>query len=765
MAENVQTDVDGKIHVPASANDNYQVTASKDGYITAVGNKTMECNMSNNCSCDTSLTLSLDQPRCDPDAEQSVVLPVTVKDNITNHLIKGALVTLVLTNSLSGSSMITVDQPQYTDNTGTAQFPLAMNGDYSLSITAQGYVSQELPMEVNCNPDHCQLCTPSASVSLNQEFCLDKSMKMIVKNSLTNQPVVGAHVKVSFDTYEGMHELTSLITEESGEADVPIVANGLYVTEVSMPGYVLARSSFHVNMTAEECEMINPVELRPLSPEPPADCVRLSLTWGENPQDLDLYSYRVNTNETEDQCLTYYCDGKDPCNGTAFEVDNKSGGLNGSETISYCSTEEYTNMVYVDDLSGQGASLLNSHARLVIVGAELTQEIVLDTSDASEENNRYWPAGCLTTTNSGSFEFITLNKFMDVQPNVESPLHCHSIVSASNVHYDPLENASTRIVVVNALTDEPLEGVMATMTGEIGSITGQTRTDGSINIPVSQNGRYSILSELDGYVQETVTIDVDCQESDCQKEVFISMLPTNIENAIQILLKWGDSTEDLDLHVIQVDKNDNRVTCETYYNNMDGCKDTFLNHNIRQGGINGSETVTIRQITDNSMLTYLVFADDNTVSGSSLGTSQAHITITDGTNSVIEEIPDFTEDTVAGARYWLAGCMQIIGETFNYVPVNKFSRENPNVAEKLFCDNLFKNEVLTDPVEPFCENTNLHIVVHDSITNDPVQNVKTSVRVTKDDEEYLVVEGAAPDENGILSIPIKQNGRYVVKVE
>merc|ERR1719427_1721429 len=105
------------------------------------------------------------------------------------------------------------------------------------------------------------------------------------------------------------------------------------------------------------------------------------------------------------------------------------------------------------------------------------------------------------------------------------------------------------------------------------------------------------------------------------------------------------------------------------------------------------------------MFSYLVFADDNSLTGSSLGTSQAHITVTDGTNSVKERIPAFTEDTVAGARYWLAGCLQIVGETFRYV------------------------------------------------------------RVNKDDEEHLVVEGAAPDDNGILSIPIKQNGRYVVKVE
>merc|ERR1719431_672863 len=270
QVDNIKTDVDGQLHIPATSNGNYEVSVSKEGYTSAVDTKTIECSMSNNCSCDTSLTVTLDQPRCGAGNTEEVMLPVTVKDNITNHMIEGALVTLVLTNSLSGHSMMTVDQPKYTDTTGTTQFSLSMNGDYSLSTSAQGYVSQELSVEVNCNPDHCLLCTPSASVSLNQEFCLDKSMKMIVKDSLTNQPVVGAHVKVSFDTYEGMNELTSLITEESGEADVPIVANGLYVTEVSMPGYVLARSSFRVNMTAEECEMINPVELRPLSPEPPA---------------------------------------------------------------------------------------------------------------------------------------------------------------------------------------------------------------------------------------------------------------------------------------------------------------------------------------------------------------------------------------------------------------------------------------------------------------------------------------------------------------
>ena len=36
-----------------------------------------------------------------------------------------------------------------------------------------------------------------------------------------------------------------------------------------------------------------------------------------------------------------------------------------------------------------------------------------------------------------------------------------------------------------------------------------------------------------------------------------------------------------------------------------------------------------------------------------------------------ETIPEFTEDTVAGARCWLASCVKIVGVTFHYIPVNR----------------------------------------------------------------------------------------------
>ena len=53
------------------------------------------------------------------------------------------------------------------------------------------------------------------------------------------------------------------------------------------------------------------------------------------------------------------------------------------------STDEYTNMVYVDDLSGQGSSLISSEARLVIIGSDRTEEVVLNPNEENANGQRY----------------------------------------------------------------------------------------------------------------------------------------------------------------------------------------------------------------------------------------------------------------------------------------------------------------------------------------------------------------------------------------
>ena len=69
--------------------------------------------------------------------------------------------------------------------------------------------------------------------------------------------------------------------------------------------------------------------------------------------------------------------------------------------------------------------------------------------------------------------------------------------------------------------------------------------------------------------------------------------------------------------------------------------------------------------------------------------------------------------------------------------------------------------------EPFCNNVDLSVAVHSSMTNDTIKNVTASVILTKDESQQTAAKGAITDENENLKIPITQNGHYdnVVKVE
>ena len=77
-----------------------------------------------------------------------------------------------------------------------------------------------------------------------------------------------------------------------------------------------------VSVSLDQCPHFAPSQLVPLSPSLEPGCVRLSLIWGKGPADLDLYSFKVNSADTDDRCLTYICDGKDPCGCASFDVDN-----------------------------------------------------------------------------------------------------------------------------------------------------------------------------------------------------------------------------------------------------------------------------------------------------------------------------------------------------------------------------------------------------------------------------------------------------------
>jgi len=755
VAKGALTDINGQIEVPISKAGNYDILVSKDGYLASNGTATVQCDLQDCGSCSSKATLAVDQPRC-PD----VVFPVTITDRDTGSPVIGAKIKIILTSSLSGPSLQAVDVPKYTNVNGTAAFNIEMNGNYSISIEADGYDSKTILLPVDCNPVHCKGCAPMAKTSLEKEFCKDKTRKLIVRDSLSNNITVGALVKVTKEVLEyGPIDVAELTVGISGEVDVPLDGNGVYHTEIKLDGYETLKNSFLVNITSKECPLLESIELQPLSPELPCDNgIRISLTWGQNPKDLDMYSSQVNKNDTNDQCLTYYCDGKDECPGATYDVDNKQGGLNGAETITFCDNEDYVQTVYVDDLSGQGASLLSSNAKIVITSKTENKIVHLDSAYANKPA-RYWLAGCLTMKN-GDFDWIEVNQFMDTKPDIKEPLHCYNRAALKESINNPKYESKILVKAISTKNNHFLSDGLAQVTINQKSFTSSISTGFVAAFEVTQKGLYTVDISSNGYIPVKSSVIMDSSNN---KEVVVNMIPNNAANSINLLLEWP-KTENLDLHVLKVSKTNSLLTCMTYFNNKEGCKDISLNQDKYKGGSNGGEMITVSNVESNRDNTFMVFAHDNSIGfgGPSLETSNAQLTVTDGEKIQVEAVP---KATLAGAEYWLIGCMQIVGSSFNFVKVGTYTRQSPlKLEEKLTCHDLFKNYIPPEPKQ-FCKNTNLQVIVHNSITNSYIAKATVSIKQKGSILSKLVIDGASTNSNGILEVPVNKNGEYIISVE
>jgi len=408
------------------------------------------------------------------------------------------------------------------------------------------------------------------------------------------------------------------------------------------------------------------------------------------------------------------------------------------------------------------------------------------TVGTDNQNKRYWLAGCLTTDGHGRFDFLKIGEFSDVHFASTDPLLCHSRVSLSNAasNYGPSLDGEVRVEVIDASTNDPLEDVLITLTNDRESHSRISNEEGIALIPVSQSGNYSLSTEVNDYVPEHHDITVHCtgdSGEQCVTEIEISVLPKPSNLSLQIALNWGQSssqlmsgralstysdTQDLDLHLLQIDRHDTRMSCETYYSNLEGCQDTNLNQNVPEGG-SQREIITINDIMSQSgKASYMLFVDDNSVSGPNLFTSGARVVITDGETTRIQDISEDQGDAAAGARFWLAGCIEIVGDSFKFVPAKKYSRVSPMEIDKFFCHNLFLNGGVTERDEPFCPNVEMKITLRNSLNNEDILDSDVSVVYEEGINEFAVASGVVPEHGtGVVKVPITKNGHYIIRAE
>ena len=197
-----------------------------------------------------------------------------------------------------------------------------------------------------------------------------------------------------------------------------------------------------------------------------------------------------------------------------------------------------------------------------------------------------------------------------------------------------------------------------------------TTEDGKLLLPVTEDGPYSLLAQLDSYVPERLNFSLYCEgvEGVCATSVQVTMMSHQEDGALRVKLNWArDAGRDLDLHLVQVVEDEPTEVCTTYWNNMAGCKDTELDQNVGTGALLGrngvtssslAETITVHNLAAKSQHRFMVFVDDNTATGADLGQVQPQITMTQGSVIVTDQMPQLPM-WKEGSRFWLAGAIEV----------------------------------------------------------------------------------------------------------
>jgi hypothetical protein len=390
---------------------------------------------------------------------------------------------------------------------------------------------------------------------------------------------------------------------------------------------------------------------------------------------------------------------------------------------------------------------------ITIVSKTINKIVHLNPLEANAPA-RYWLAGCLTMQ-SGVFDWIPVNQFMDKKPHVEEPLHCYNraalkakkpvVLDANLVVVTPeflLPNTGVARVSLNE------ESYTSTMMGGYGKAEFNITQSGYYTVDVSSNGY--IPTKRNAIVQDSTNV-----------AAVTNMIRQDTKNSIRLLLEWPGTyerypTRDLDLNVLKVSRSSSQLTCKTYFNDMNLCPDVSLNQNSLMGGFKtGGEMITVSNAQANSVNTFMVFAQDNTLTGAAIEASGARLTVTDGEKIMVESIP---QATLVGAKTWLIGCMETVGTSFNFVPLGTYSRQDPSTTgDKLKCHDLFKTYQAPE-AEQFCKDATLNIEVYDSITDRAIYNPTVTIRADGSSFSKFVpsIVGANP---------INMNGEYVISVE
>merc|ERR1712107_175247 len=263
---------------------------------------------------------------------------------------------------------------------------------------------------------------------------------------------------------------------------------------------------------------------------------------------------------------------------------------------------------------------MDGHAQ----GAECCQEKTVggvSYSLLTEAFHGSLPHQCLTSCVYTKNGVLSSPKFCfargDLATECRDPVTVHVIVKSATTGY-AVANASVNLY-------EPPTGL------DYLYYTSYTNEEGVASFSVSRAmvGRTAYISvSREGYIQETIERTISNEAGQIFRGIFIA--PTLNEGELRLVLGW-ETTQDLDLHVEQINNATGAVVCQTSWQNKAGCDGVLLDVDSLRGP--GPETVTWGDAPNDPYM-YKIWVNDYDDLG--VGQSGAKITLFGETNIKME---------------------------------------------------------------------------------------------------------------------------------
>jgi len=223
-------------------------------------------------------------------------------------------------------------------------------------------------------------------------------IKFHVINALYNKGIESVTVKATGSS----QGLLSEVTDAGGFATIgPFVPGESITVKVSNNGFDDVDRVF----TADEAVTYMMLGMNPTGPD-----LRLILTWGPSPSDLDA-QVKFFDSDGNEECKLYWNNKK--CGDYAsLDVDNTNGGENGPETITIKEIPDgLTAMYYVYDFSnkiGRTMSWSDSESKSTIFSPSGGGSTVVPYDSSAMNGERYFVVGCFG--NAGYSDFRNVAK-------------------------------------------------------------------------------------------------------------------------------------------------------------------------------------------------------------------------------------------------------------------------------------------------------------------------------------------------------------------